>query len=129
MKRALLEKLTNKITQVVELGQEFEVHDNLVWLDCPDNVESAWDYEPQTNTFSDPHALSKDEFGRPREPWLMQRQRSYPPIGDQLDMLHKEIAATGGISKDGTWFKTLTGIKQALPKPNNFNPEDPYNSF
>jgi hypothetical protein len=132
MKKALIEQLTNKVIQAENIGDHFEVHPNLMWIDCPDEVEAAWDYDPDTNTFSDPHAHTKDEFGRPREPWIMQRMRSYPPIGDQLDMIHKEIAANGTISKDGVWFNTLLQVKNSTPKPSNFNPsspEDIYNYF
>ena len=44
MKRALIHK--NRVCQVVEAGQEFEVHHDLTWVDCPDGVEPEtheWD--------------------------------------------------------------------------------------
>lgn len=42
-----------RVLEVVEAGQEFEVHSNLKWLDCPDNVigpNKYW-YNPLTNSF------------------------------------------------------------------------------
>jgi hypothetical protein len=129
MKKGLLELLTSKIVQIVNLGDEFPVHEGLQWIDVPDDAETGWDYDAETNSFTDPHAASKDEFGRPREPWLMQRMRAYPGIGDQLDMLHKEIANTGTISSDGAWFKSIVAAKEATPKPINFDPNDPFRFY
>jgi len=39
-----------RVLEVVDAGQEFEVHPNLQWHDCPDNVES-FKYWWKDNTF------------------------------------------------------------------------------
>lgn len=116
MKRALLEKLTQRVAQVVNPGEEFDVHHGLEWVDCPDNVETFW-LRLEDGTYEDPHADTRDEFGNPVEPWIMQRMRAYAPTGDQMDMLFKELRDTGTISTSGEWYQHIVAVKEALPKP------------
>lgn len=116
MKRALIERQTNRVLQVED--QDFDVHEGgMYWVDCPDDTGTYYLYDPENLTFEDPHAHSKDEFGNPVEPFNMQRMRAYPPSGEQLDMLFKELRDTGTISKDGAWFKSIQAVKAAIPKP------------
>lgn len=115
MKKALIDSTNSRVIQVED--QEFEVHGNLYWVDCPDDTGTAYIYDPAALTFEDPHAHSKDEFGNPVEPFNMQRMRAYPPSGDQFDLLYKELSESGTISKDGAWFKAITAVKQSIPKP------------
>jgi hypothetical protein len=67
-----------RVVQVVEVGQEFEVHSSLVWKDCSDDiVPNMWWYKPDTETFKkmpyavDPvealGALAEDADGNPTE--------------------------------------------------------------
>lgn len=122
MKRALIEKLTERVVQVVNPGEEFEIHDGgLYWTDCPDNVETYW-LRLDDGTYEDPHAGMRDEFGNVVEPWIMQRMRAYAPAGDQMDMLYRELKETGTISRDGQWFKHITDVKAATPKPEGYIP-------
>ena len=116
MKRALIEKSTNRVVQIVNPGDEFEVHQGLEWVDCPDNTQTFF-LLLEDGTFEDPHAATRDEFGNQVEPWIMQRMRAYASVGDQLDMLYKEIKNTGTISTDGVWFKHIEEVKASLPKP------------
>lgn len=126
MKRALVDKRFMTVCQILkEDEREFETTDDFFWVDCPDNCESAWIYDNDKNEFIDPHAHSRDEFGNPVEPFLMQRMRAYPPMGDQLDMLWKEIRDTGSISVDGDWYKSVKLVKETVPKPGL--PNDPGN--
>jgi hypothetical protein len=115
MKKALIDAQTLRVVQVED--QEFEVHTGMYWVDCPDETGTYYLYNPEELTFEDPHAHTKDEFGNPTEPWSMQRVRAYPPTGEQLDMLFKELKATGTISTDGAWFKAIQSVKDNLPKP------------
>ena len=125
MKRALIDSKNSRVTQVVEQGGEFDVHSNLYWVDCPDDCETYYLYDPDELTFEDPHAASKDEFGNPVEPFSMQRQRAYPGSGDQMDMLWKEIRDTGTISATGEWFQSILAVKEGIPKPADYDPADP----
>jgi hypothetical protein len=118
MKKALIDKRFWTVTQIIELDQpEFETTTDFMWVSCPDNCETGWPYNNDTGVFTDPHAHSRDEFGNPVEPFVMQRMRSYPPMGDQFDMLFKEIKATGTISPTGEWFQSIQYVKDNLPKP------------
>jgi len=117
MKKALIEKASERVVQVVNQGEHFDVHEGgLYWVDCPDNVETYWKLLPD-GSFEDPHEGMRDQFGNMVEPWIMQRMRAFAPVGDQLDMLYKEIRDTGTISADGPWFKHVTEAKAATPKP------------
>jgi len=114
MKRALIDN-NNKVVQVEE--QDFEVHEGLHWVDCPDDAVSGYTYDPINLTFEDPHAHTKDEFGNPVEPFSMQRMRAYPGTGEQFDLLFKEIRDTGSISTEGAWFQAILSVKTMIPKP------------
>jgi hypothetical protein len=48
-------------------------------------------------------------------------------MGDQMDMLFKEIRDTGTISTDGGWFKSIQAVKDTVPKPGAEG--DPANYF
>ena len=41
----------------------------------------------------------------------------YPPIGEQFDMLYHELTASGSLTMSGSWYKTITRVKEANPKP------------
>jgi len=42
--------------------------------------------------------------------------RKYPSVGDQLDMIFKEIVANGSISVTGEWVRAISAVKEANPK-------------
>jgi len=44
------------------------------------------------------------------------RVAAYPSIGDQLDLLYKDMVAGKGDST-GEWFKAVKAVKDANPKP------------
>ena len=44
-----------------------------------------------------------------------QRDRQYPNLGDQLDMLFHDMTAGKG-TKDGEWYKTVAKVKSDNPK-------------
>lgn len=48
--------------------------------------------------------------------YVQARIASYPPIGEQLDMLFKAMES-GEIPKAAEWFNTIKGVKAANPKP------------
>ena len=45
-----------------------------------------------------------------------QRDRQYPQLGEQLDMLFHDMTAGKG-TKDGEWYKAIAKVKTANPKP------------
>ena len=46
-----------------------------------------------------------------------QRDRVYPSIGDQLDMLWHELNVSGSLTSNGEWFNKIKEVKQQHPKP------------
>ena len=45
-----------------------------------------------------------------------QRDRQYPALGEQLDMLFHDMTAGKG-TKDGEWYKAVAKVKTDNPKP------------
>ena len=45
-----------------------------------------------------------------------QRDRQYPNLGEQLDMLFHDMTASKG-SKTGEWYKAVAKVKADNPKP------------
>ena len=45
-----------------------------------------------------------------------QRDRKYPELGEQFDLLFKDIDS-GKVSKDGGFYKAIKSVKDAHPKP------------
>lgn len=115
MKRALLHiHEPGRICDIVDPGNEFEVHENFSWVDVPDDTTPAdrWDEENQTvikwNPVADPTFVAHG--------YKVARGILYGSIGDQLDMLYREIQTTGTISADGPWATHIANVKATLPK-------------
>lgn len=115
MKRALISLIeVGRVCDVVEIGSEFETTPDFIWVDCSDDVTTSHRYDSNTNTFSgyDPLALP----GFAEEGYKVARQIAYKSPGEQMDMLFKELAATGTISPDGPWATHIATVKQTIPK-------------
>jgi len=115
MKRALLhEAEIGRVCEVVEVGQEFEVSPSFTWIDCPDDVISSHTYNPDTGEFKAFDILTSPGFAE--NAYKVARGIAYTEIGNQLDMLYKELQATGSISADGPWATHITEVKANIPK-------------
>ena len=51
-----------------------------------------------------------------KEKYKDDRRIAYPDIGDQLDLLYKDMLADKG-DKTGDWFKAVKKVKTDNPKP------------
>lgn len=114
MKRALINSLEpGRVCEVRNPGEEFEVADTFSWIDCPDDVTTTHTYMPD-GTFKpfDPLELP----GFKENGYKVARAIAYNPIGEQLDMIYKEVLATGSISADGPWAQHITSVKAEIPK-------------
>ena len=121
-KRTLIENNTNRVVQVVATeADQFEVHTGLYWTSCPDNTESYF-LLLEDGSFEDPHSANRDAFGNTVEPFYMQRMRGYASGGEQMDMIYKELMATGTLSPTGPWASHITTVKAAIPKPTILTP-------
>lgn len=115
MKRALLNSIEpGRVCEVKEPGEEFEVADTFRWIDCPDDVTTHHTYNEETGEFIPFDPLTLPGFAE--NGYKIARMIGYKSIGDQLDMIYKEILATGTISADGPWAQNITAIKAAIPK-------------
>lgn len=115
MKRALLHTLEpGRICEVVDSGNEFEVHPNFYWIDVPDDTTPAdkWDLDTESvikwNPVTDPTFIANG--------YKVARGIMYGSLGDQLDMMYKELQVNGSISADGPWATHVANVKATLPK-------------
>lgn len=115
MKKALLHSAEiGRVCEVVESGQEFEVSSEFSWIDCPDDVISSHTYDPITETFKAFDILTMPGFAE--NAYKIARSIAYTDVGNQLDMLYKEITATGSISINGPWMTHIATVKANIPK-------------
>ena len=83
-------------------------------MSVPDDTTETdkWDVENETvikyNLLEDPVFISQG--------YKLARGIAYGTIGDQLDMLYKEIVATGSIAADGPWATHIANVKGTIPK-------------
>lgn len=56
------ESTAQRITEVVDVGNEFEVHSSLVWKDCADDVTPEHFYNSETNTFFKDNTLLNQQI-------------------------------------------------------------------
>ena len=117
MKRALLHTLEpGRICDIVDTGNEFEVHANFSWVDVPDDTTTTDRWNTETNTVIK-HSMLNDPVFR-EHGWKVARAIAYGSPGEQLDMLFKEMQATGTISAAGPWAQHIVNVKTSLPKDN-----------
>ncbi len=115
MKKALISNLEKgRVCDVVASGSEFEVSSDFIWIDCPDDTTSQHTYNLSTNEFKAFDILIMPGFAE--NAYIVARGIGYTSVGNQLDMLYKELQATGTISVEGPWANHITAIKTAIPK-------------
>jgi hypothetical protein len=90
----------NKVVDVV--SEEFEVHESMTWMDCPDECEGNWTLE--NNTLIAPVPMEPRTYDS-------NRRKEYPSIGDQLDMIFH--AGLGG----DEFQAAIQAVKDKYPKP------------
>lgn len=115
MKKALIHiNEPGRICDIVDSGQEFEVHPSFSWVDVPDDTTTADSYNQETGEITkfDPLAIP----GFVEQGYKVARSIAYKGLGDQLDMLFKELQATGTISNTGPWATHIASVKEAIPK-------------
>lgn len=117
MKKALISKIENdRICEVRNFEDIFEVSSDFEWIDCPDNITNHYTYDRENNSFKEFDMINVPGFRE--NGYKVARQIAYGNIGDQLDMIFKEITATGVISVDGPWATLIASVKNEIPKDN-----------
>jgi len=102
-----------RMCEIVQPGNEFEVHENFQWVDVPDGTTAHDTYNPDgTITKFDITAMP----GFAENAYKVARGIGYGSIGDQMDLLFHELSTTGTISNTGPWATRISSIKAAVPK-------------
>lgn len=102
-----------RICDIVPPGSEFEVHPDFSWVDVPDGTTTQDTYNQDGSiTKFDPLSIP----GFADNAYKVARGIGYGSIGDQLDLLFKEVMTTGTISNTGPWATHIASVKAALPK-------------
>lgn len=115
MKRALINSLEpGRVCEVVETGNEFEVSSELTWIDCPDDTTTLHNHNVETGEFTPFDILTSPGFAE--NAYKVARIIAYKSAGEQLDMLFKELQATGTVSSDGPWATHVAQVKANIPK-------------
>ncbi len=119
MKRVLLD-FRGIINEVVDPGQEFDVYDGpdstIKWVTCPHaDVTSQWhccngEWISPENKLNDDHDL--------------QRRIAYGDLGDQLDMLYKDIKA--GNLENGSWVQRIDQVKASIDTQSTWESSSEY---
>ena len=74
-----------------------------------------WVVDGETLTF-DKSTADSDAAAVVANTYKSVRRSAYPEIGDQLDLLYKDMLADKG-DKTGDWFKAVKKVKTDNPKP------------
>ena len=115
MKRALINSLEpGRVCEVVDIGNEFDVAADLSWIDCPDDTTTLHKHDPETGEFTPFDILTSPGFAE--NAYKVARVIAYKSAGEQLDMLFKELQATGTVSSDGPWATHVATVKATIPK-------------
>jgi hypothetical protein len=115
MLRALLHNQEpGRICDIVQPGNEFEVHSNFTWIDVPDDTTTTDRYNEADGTIIKHDLASDPVFAE--NAYKLARGIAYGSPGEQLDMLFHELKATGSISSTGTWATHIAIVKTNIPK-------------
>ena len=112
MSFALINKSNNNVCQFVATEDEcFETHEDYFWKDIPDESIEGMEapdfiYEPANGS------VIRQVY--PDPDYHMMRQMDYEEltVGQQLNLLWKDMDAGLVPGKDGNWYKTIKAIKE-----------------
>lgn len=48
--------------------------------------------------------------------YVKNRRIEYPSTQEQFDLLYHELTASGSLTTSGSWYKTITSVKEENPK-------------
>lgn len=108
MKRVLV-TFEGNIQAIVEPGEEFEIYEgpgaNVRWVNCEhDDINEWW-------VLQDGEWI-KDVEAPPS--FSVLRRAAYGEVGDQLDMLYKDM-----LNGTTNWIDHITAVKAVVPSPNS----------
>jgi|TARA_R100000479_G_scaffold57979_1_gene27545 hypothetical protein len=80
-------------------------YEDIIWQDKNTNIPTKKECEDELKRLEEED--KKTQY---------QRDRKYPDLGEQFDLLFKDIDS-GKVSKDGGFYKAIKAVKDAHPKP------------
>jgi len=114
MKALVSIKENGRVLEVKADDQIFSVHESMEWIDCADDLDPKdWVYNYNTKEF--------DKFIKETDVEIrlsVSRRIAYTPIGEQLDMIYKDIKANGTLNNESEWYKHIAKVKNAITKDN-----------
>lgn len=113
MKALLSTVEVGRILEIRPDDEVFEVAPQLYWVDCPDYINFDYTYNAETQEFefAIPTSIPQDRFE-------IARVIGYGGLGEQLDMLYRELKESGSISANGEWFNHISRVKEDINKEN-----------
>lgn len=115
MKRGLISKIENgRICDIVDIGNEFEITDDFYWIDVEDDTTTSDRYDQSTNSIVKFDPVKQEGFAE--NAYKVARAIAYGSVGEQMDMMFKELQATGTLSQDGPWATHVAKVKSDIPK-------------
>lgn len=103
-----------RICDIRPSGEEFEVHESFSWVDVPDDTTTSDFYNQETGEITKFDITKQPGFAE--NAYRVARTIAYTEIGNQLDMIYKELQTTGTISNSGPWATHIASVKSAIPK-------------
>ncbi len=105
------------IGQIAEPGEDFEIYNGpdatIQWVDAPDDVQLDWTLEWSPAQ----EVMIWVERDQPHTDPEIARKIAYGEVGDQLDMIYKEVKANGSISATGPWASHIDNVKATYDAP------------
>ena len=113
--KALVSTTENgRVLEVKEDENIFQVHESMQWITCPDDLDpKEYVYNYETDQFD---YFIKETSLEIRK--SVARRIGYLPLGDQLDMMYRDIKANGVLNNEGEWYKHVTKVKNDITEDN-----------
>jgi len=90
-------------------AEKFDIHSDLSWIPCSDDVEQGWEYNKETGTFQ--------PWQDPPTHYTVARRVGYGDVGAQLGEIFDAIQS-GNANALTSWASRIEKIKILLPKDN-----------
>ena len=111
MKKVLM-NITGFVHEIRNPGEDYEIYEGpdatIAWVDAPDDITYNWtlEYSPAAKEMIWVKRIKP--YANP----AIERKVAYGDVGDQLDMIYKDM-------KNGTthWIDHIDFVKSVIPKP------------
>lgn len=108
-----------RICDITEQGEVYPVHKDYQWRYVEDDSVTTTDKWEFIGSGPEVQVVKFDATTDPTfvaEGYKIARAIAYRDVGEQLDMLYREVRDTGSIDTTGEWFQHVASVKAAIPK-------------